>query len=98
MAKTMDDAFVPECTTNGSYAEMQCFAHDGFAKQCWCVTSDGQEIQGTRMSDGQIPKCTAADRAAEENKTVQSQLTTQASLQEFENNTKPGRSTEKDQF
>ena len=57
MAKTMDDAFVPECKEDGSYGDMQCFEHEGFAKQCWCVTSDGQEIKGTRMSDGQTPDC-----------------------------------------
>ncbi|KAL9974270.1 hypothetical protein ACROYT_G011287, partial [Oculina patagonica] len=59
MAKTMDDAFVPECKQDGSYTDVQCFEHESFAKQCWCVTSDGQEIQGTRMSDGQTPNCTA---------------------------------------
>ena len=58
MANTMDDAFVPECKQDGSYSDMQCFEHEGFAKQCWCVTSDGQEIKGTRMSDGQTPNCT----------------------------------------
>ena len=62
MAKTMDDAFVPECKQDGSYSDMQCFEHEGFAKQCWCVTGDGQEIQGTRMSDGQLPNCTTAVR------------------------------------
>lgn len=65
MAKTMDDAFVPECKQDGSYSDMQCFEHEGFAKQCWCVTSDGQEIKGTRMSDGQIPNCTTAVRDEE---------------------------------
>lgn len=58
MAKTMDDAFVPECKQDGSYSDVQCFEHEGFAKQCWCVTSDGQEVRGTRMSDGQTPNCT----------------------------------------
>lgn len=53
----MDDAFVPECKEDGSYGDMQCFEHEGFAKQCWCVTSDGQEIRGSRMSDGQTPDC-----------------------------------------
>ena len=57
MAKTMDDAFVPDCKQDGSYSEVQCFEHEGFAKQCWCVTSDGQEVKGTRMSDGQTPNC-----------------------------------------
>jgi len=65
MAKTMDDAFVPECKQNGDYSDMQCFEHEGFAKQCWCVTADGQEIKGTRMSDGQIPNCTTAVRNEE---------------------------------
>lgn len=60
MAKTMDDAFVPDCKPDGDYAAVQCFEHEGFAKQCWCVTKDGQEIKGTRTSDGQIPDCTAA--------------------------------------
>ena len=57
MAKTMDDAFVPECKTDGDYADVQCFEHEGFAKQCWCVTKDGQEIKDTRTSDGLKPDC-----------------------------------------
>jgi len=65
MAKTMDDAFVPECKQDGSYSDMQCFEHEGFAKQCWCVTGDGQEIKETRMSDGQTPNCTTAVRNEE---------------------------------
>ena len=58
MAKTMDDAFVPECNADGDYSDVQCFEHEGFAKQCWCATKDGEEIKGTRMSDGQTPNCT----------------------------------------
>ena len=65
MAKTMDDAFVPERKQDGDYSDMQCFEHEGFAKQCWCVTADGQEIKGTRMSDGQTPNCTTAVRNEE---------------------------------
>lgn len=68
MAKTMEDAFVPECSSDGSYADVQCFEHEGFAKQCWCVTKDGQEIQGTRMSDGQTPNCAIVADKVEENK------------------------------
>lgn len=60
MADTMDDAFVPECKPNGDYADVQCFEHEGFSKQCWCVTKDGQEIQGTRTSDGKMPNCNTA--------------------------------------
>lgn len=65
MAKTMDDAFVPECKTDGDYADVQCFEHEGFAKQCWCVTKDGQEIKDTRTSDGLKPDCSAAVVAKE---------------------------------
>ena len=61
----MEDAFVPECRQDGSYSDVQCFEHEGFAKQCWCVTSDGQEIKGTRMSDGQTPNCANAVREEE---------------------------------
>lgn len=62
MAKTMDDAFVPECKENGDYGDVQCFEHEGFSKQCWCVTKDGQEIKGTRTSDGQTPDCTGVNK------------------------------------
>jgi len=39
--------FVPECDKDGKYNPRQCFGG-----QCWCVTSHGHEIHGTR-SNGQ---------------------------------------------
>ena len=53
----MDDSFVPHCKEDGSYADIQCFEHEGFGKQCWCADKDGQEIKGTRTSDGTQPSC-----------------------------------------
>ncbi|KAJ7374827.1 Nidogen 1 [Desmophyllum pertusum] len=101
MAKTMDDAFVPECKLDGKYSDVQCFEHEGFAKQCWCVTSDGQEIKGTRMSDGQTPNCTTAVSEKEANvhhdeppvkpmvkeSSAQNETTVEVELQIFKNDT-----------
>ena len=105
MAKTMDDAFVPECRPDGNYADVQCFEHEGFAKQCWCVTKDGQEIQGTRASDGEIPDCTATsvnkkgnkmeqqhDQEAKlgQSKHSQNQKATEVEIEVMVNDTEPG--------
>nr|XP_056710635.1 thyroglobulin [Euleptes europaea] len=43
--------FVPECTKDGKYKEIQCYAGD-----CWCVDSNGKEISGSRVH-GERPKC-----------------------------------------
>ncbi|KAH0617426.1 hypothetical protein JD844_015619 [Phrynosoma platyrhinos] len=36
--------FVPACTKEGRYKEMQCYVGD-----CWCVDLNGKEIPGTRV-------------------------------------------------
>uniref|UniRef100_A0ABM5GDE2 Thyroglobulin n=1 Tax=Pogona vitticeps TaxID=103695 RepID=A0ABM5GDE2_9SAUR len=43
--------FVPACTKEGRYEEMQCYAGD-----CWCVDLRGKEIPGSRVRGGR-PKC-----------------------------------------
>lgn len=43
--------FVPSCTEEGSYEDVQCFAGE-----CWCVDSRGQEIPGSRVRGGR-PRC-----------------------------------------
>ncbi|XP_037369130.1 thyroglobulin [Talpa occidentalis] len=43
--------FVPSCTAEGSYEDVQCFAGE-----CWCVDSQGKELPGSRVRGGQ-PAC-----------------------------------------
>ncbi|XP_021107473.1 thyroglobulin isoform X1 [Heterocephalus glaber] len=43
--------FVPSCTMEGSYENVQCFAGE-----CWCVDSWGKEIPDSRVRGGQ-PRC-----------------------------------------
>ncbi|XP_016071478.1 PREDICTED: thyroglobulin [Miniopterus natalensis] len=43
--------FVPSCTAEGSYEDVQCFAG-----VCWCVDSQGKELPGSRVRGGQ-PRC-----------------------------------------
>ncbi|XP_004580794.2 thyroglobulin [Ochotona princeps] len=43
--------FVPSCTTEGSYEDVQCFSGE-----CWCVDSWGKELPGSRVTGGQ-PRC-----------------------------------------
>ncbi|XP_042555885.1 thyroglobulin isoform X1 [Dipodomys spectabilis] len=43
--------FVPSCTTDGSYEDVQCFAGE-----CWCVDSQGKELSGSRVRGGR-PRC-----------------------------------------
>ncbi|XP_073533084.1 thyroglobulin [Phyllobates terribilis] len=48
-----DGVFVPTCTNDGRYKEVQCSG-----SECWCVDEQGQEIQGTRTT-GQQPTCSS---------------------------------------
>uniref|UniRef100_H0VF67 Thyroglobulin n=1 Tax=Cavia porcellus TaxID=10141 RepID=H0VF67_CAVPO len=43
--------FVPSCTEEGGYEDVQCFAGD-----CWCVDFWGKEIPNSRVRGGQ-PRC-----------------------------------------
>ncbi|XP_077127845.1 thyroglobulin [Ranitomeya variabilis] len=45
--------FVPTCTKDGRYEEVQCVG-----SECWCVDEQGQEIQETRTK-GQQPTCSS---------------------------------------
>ncbi|KAL4842678.1 hypothetical protein H8958_015991 [Nasalis larvatus] len=49
--QTPERLFVPSCTTEGSYEDVQCFAGE-----CWCVDSWGKELPGSRVRGGQ-PRC-----------------------------------------
>lgn len=46
-----EDLFVPTCTNDGRYEEIQCYAGE-----CWCVDMSGTEILGTRVL-GRHPRC-----------------------------------------
>ena len=46
----MPGAYIPQCTETGYYESMQCYGSIG---ACWCVTSTGEEILGTRMGPGE---------------------------------------------
>ncbi|KAM7075694.1 thyroglobulin [Molossus nigricans] len=48
---TPGSLFVPSCTAEGSYEEVQCFAGE-----CWCVDSRGKELPGSRVRGGR-PRC-----------------------------------------
>ncbi|XP_036904476.1 thyroglobulin [Sturnira hondurensis] len=43
--------FVPSCTAEGSYEDVQCYAGE-----CWCVGSRGKELPGSRVRGGR-PRC-----------------------------------------
>ncbi|KAG8515493.1 Thyroglobulin, partial [Galemys pyrenaicus] len=49
--------FVPSCTAEGSYEDVQCF--DG---ECWCVDSQGKELPGSRVRGGRPPCPTECQR------------------------------------
>lgn len=51
------DIFVPVCDQDGKFVPLQCFEHDVYGKQCWCVDPSGQEIRGTRTENGTAPEC-----------------------------------------
>uniref|UniRef100_A0A8C4XLI1 Thyroglobulin n=1 Tax=Falco tinnunculus TaxID=100819 RepID=A0A8C4XLI1_FALTI len=43
--------FVPTCTKDGRYEEVQCYGGE-----CWCLDSSGKEVPGSR-SQGKHPRC-----------------------------------------
>lgn len=45
--QTPGGLFVPSCTAEGSYEDVQCFAGE-----CWCVDSRGKELPGLRVRGG----------------------------------------------
>ena len=48
---------MPLCDAEGMFVPLQCFEHETYGKQCWCVDSTGQEIKGTRLDNGTAPEC-----------------------------------------
>uniref|UniRef100_A0A803XU34 Thyroglobulin type-1 domain-containing protein n=1 Tax=Meleagris gallopavo TaxID=9103 RepID=A0A803XU34_MELGA len=38
------DLFVPTCTKEGRYEEVQCYAGE-----CWCLDTSGKEVPGSRV-------------------------------------------------
>ena len=48
------DFFVPKCKTDGRFEEMQCWASQNY---CFCVNSNGTEIEGTRIYGSKKPVC-----------------------------------------
>ncbi|KAJ8414535.1 hypothetical protein AAFF_G00037370 [Aldrovandia affinis] len=46
--------FVPECTADGSFLQVQCHSQTGY---CWCSTPDGKPVSGT-SSLHHKPNCT----------------------------------------
>ena len=47
-------AYVPECTGNGDFSPKQCHLT---VRQCWCVYTNGREVQGTRRISSQRLSC-----------------------------------------
>uniref|UniRef100_A0A8C2TCI6 Thyroglobulin n=1 Tax=Coturnix japonica TaxID=93934 RepID=A0A8C2TCI6_COTJA len=45
------DLFVPTCTKEGRYEQVQCYAGE-----CWCLDTSGKEVPGSRVR-GERPRC-----------------------------------------
>ncbi|XP_055346423.1 thyroglobulin-like [Paramacrobiotus metropolitanus] len=51
--------YIPECDDEtGAYKPEQCI-NLGASMECWCVTADGQELPGTRVTGVTNGRCTS---------------------------------------
>ncbi|CAH2285956.1 Hypothetical predicted protein [Pelobates cultripes] len=63
------DGFVPTCTEDGRFNEIQCSK-----SECWCVDYQGKEIEGSRTQDKQ-PRCpTKCVKEREQQKLIKKSL------------------------
>ncbi|XP_049641144.1 SPARC-related modular calcium-binding protein 2 [Suncus etruscus] len=51
--KELQHVFIPECSEDGSYSQVQCHSYTGY---CWCVTANGRPISGTAVAH-KMPRC-----------------------------------------
>ncbi|XP_055980877.1 SPARC-related modular calcium-binding protein 2 isoform X1 [Sorex fumeus] len=51
--KELQHVFIPECSEDGSYSQVQCHSYTGY---CWCVTANGRPISGTAVAH-KTPRC-----------------------------------------
>ncbi|XP_075773313.1 SPARC-related modular calcium-binding protein 1-like isoform X2 [Pelodiscus sinensis] len=51
-----DSTYVPECSEDGSYLQVQCHRQTGY---CWCATAEGKPVSGTSALN-QAPNCTGS--------------------------------------
>ncbi|TKC50930.1 hypothetical protein EI555_001378 [Monodon monoceros] len=51
--KELQQVFVPECSDDGTYSQVQCHSYTGY---CWCVTPNGRPISGTAVAH-KTPRC-----------------------------------------
>ena len=58
-------AFIPQCTEDGYYEASQCHGSTG---HCWCVTKEGEELQGTRTGPGE--ETVSCDATGKEKKEI----------------------------
>ncbi|XP_073349045.1 SPARC-related modular calcium-binding protein 1-like [Pagrus major] len=58
LSARQEEPFIPECTADGRYSPVQCYAPTGY---CWCVRVDsGRPLPGTSARN-RIPDCTGAE-------------------------------------
>ncbi|KAM9666865.1 SPARC-related modular calcium-binding protein 2 isoform 1-T1 [Trichechus inunguis] len=51
--KELQQVFIPECSDDGTYSQVQCHSYTGY---CWCVTPNGRPISGTAVAH-KTPRC-----------------------------------------
>jgi hypothetical protein len=49
-----ENTYRPQCTDDGAFEPMQCYDSTG---ECWCVNSNGEEMQGTMSRRPKKPDC-----------------------------------------
>ncbi|XP_032705290.1 SPARC-related modular calcium-binding protein 1 [Lontra canadensis] len=54
--KPQEAVFVPECSEDGSFTQVQCHTYTGY---CWCVTADGKPISGSSVQN-KTPVCSGS--------------------------------------
>ncbi|XP_070533559.1 uncharacterized protein [Ptychodera flava] len=49
--------WVPQCTRDGEFTEIQCMTNVRMERECWCVNERGEFLEYATVTDDEVPNC-----------------------------------------